>query len=171
ETDEGADHILEVGGAGTVEKSFKAIRRGGVITSIGFIGSQPGQTPPNVSQLALMRSIIFRGIMVGSRRQFERMCDAISISKLRPIITVFDFADSRKAYESMMNQSVVGKEDSRRSDDAVDETLSSEDPASTFSTSSSSSLSEDSSLCLFRIIRLGPRSEAIAHRTWPASVL
>ena len=34
--------------------------------------------------------------MVGSRRQFERMCDAISISKLRPIITVFDFADSRK---------------------------------------------------------------------------
>jgi len=42
-------------------------------------------------------SVIFRGIMVGNRRQFERMCGAISISKLRPLIDqVFDFKDARK---------------------------------------------------------------------------
>lgn len=36
-------------------------------------------------------------MLVGSRRQFEQMCDAISISKIRPLISaVYDFEDAKK---------------------------------------------------------------------------
>lgn len=110
ETEEGADHILEVGGAGTAEESFKAIRRGGVITNIGFIGTAPDQTPPNIAMLALFKSAIFRAIMVGTRRQFERMNEAISVFKMKPIISqVFDFKDAAKAFQAMEAQTEVGK--------------------------------------------------------------
>jgi len=109
-TREGAEHILEVGGAGTVEKSFKAIRKGGVITTIGFIGTKPGDTPPNVSMLALSNGAIFRGILIGNRRQLETMCDALSISKIKPMIgATFEFKDAAKAYEALESQGVVGK--------------------------------------------------------------
>lgn len=51
----GAEHIIEVGGAGTVERSFAAVRRGGSISTIGFIGSDKDSVPPNVPMLALRK--------------------------------------------------------------------------------------------------------------------
>ncbi|KAK4687887.1 hypothetical protein P7C73_g2222, partial [Tremellales sp. Uapishka_1] len=98
-TKEGAEHVLEVGGPGTVEKSFAAVRQGGVITSIGFVGSKPGESPPNISRLALFKGVIFRGILIGNRRQFEAMCNAIAISKMKPLISAtFDFEDAKKVW-------------------------------------------------------------------------
>jgi len=35
--------------------------------------------------------------MVGNRRQFETMCEAMSVSKMRPLVdAVYEFKDARK---------------------------------------------------------------------------
>lgn len=35
----GVDHIVEVGGPGTIEQSFEAIAFGGVVSTIGFVAA------------------------------------------------------------------------------------------------------------------------------------
>lgn len=68
---EGVDHVVEVGGNATIVQSLKAVKFGGVITIIGFIGGGEG---PQASFLdALSNICIVRGILVGSRLQFEEM--------------------------------------------------------------------------------------------------
>ncbi|KAI0768997.1 NAD-P-binding protein [Trametes elegans] len=104
----GADHILEVGGPGTIIKSVKSIRFGGTISVIGFVAGDA-----DVSQLpglVLSKSAILRGIIVGSRTQFEDMNRFISTVKLRPVISkVFPFEKAREAYGYKENQMDVGK--------------------------------------------------------------
>jgi len=67
---EGVDHVVEVGGPESIKQSFEAIKMGGVISVIGFVGGVeggPGFLEP------LMRICTVRGILVGSRVQFEAM--------------------------------------------------------------------------------------------------
>lgn len=57
-----------------------------------------------------MNGATFRGLMVGTRRQFEQMCDAITATQLQPVIgKVFEFAEAREAYEALEAQTYVGK--------------------------------------------------------------
>ncbi|KAI0673130.1 NAD-P-binding protein [Trametes maxima] len=104
----GVDHILEVGGPGTITKSANAIRLGGIISIIGFVA---GQT--NVNQLPILskaQGAIVRGIIIGSRQQFEDMNRFLSAVNLHPVIDkVFSFEDTRKAYEYQESQQHVGK--------------------------------------------------------------
>ncbi|CDZ97468.1 Zinc-binding oxidoreductase [Phaffia rhodozyma] len=107
---QGVAHVLEVGGQGTIEKAFSCLKQGGVVSCIGFL-AKPGDMPPNVALLALVKGAVFRGFLVGSRRQFEQMCDAISLHKMRPIVgKVFEYKDARAAYEFQAGQTgFVGK--------------------------------------------------------------
>ncbi|RDW64678.1 hypothetical protein BP6252_10329 [Coleophoma cylindrospora] len=42
----GADHIIEIGGAGTIQQSIESIAHGGIISAIGFLATaSPGQIP------------------------------------------------------------------------------------------------------------------------------
>jgi NADPH:quinone reductase-like Zn-dependent oxidoreductase len=104
----GATHILEVGGAGTLEKSHACIKRGGVISNIGFIGG--GKEMPNVPLMNLMTSTIFRGILVGSVEQFGDMNECIDTHKIKPMVDrVFEFKDAPAAYTYQWSQKHVGK--------------------------------------------------------------
>jgi NADPH:quinone reductase-like Zn-dependent oxidoreductase len=69
---EGVDHIIEVGGPATMAQSLKAIRIDGVISIIGFVGGAPSKDQPTYLD-ALMNVCTVRGILVGSRVQFEDM--------------------------------------------------------------------------------------------------
>lgn len=71
---EGVDQVIEVGGPGTMEQSTKAIKIDGVITVIGYIapGSGKGQEAPGWLE-CLVRTCTVRGLLVGSRAQFEEM--------------------------------------------------------------------------------------------------
>ncbi|KAI0772441.1 NAD-P-binding protein [Trametes elegans] len=104
----GVDHIVEVGGPATIIKSVNAVRYGGTVSVIGFVAGQA-----DVSQLpvlVLSKAAILRGILIGSRAQFEDMNRLISAVKLRPVIDkVFAFEDARKAYEYQESQQHVGK--------------------------------------------------------------
>lgn len=102
----GVDRILEVGGAGTLEKSFRAVRAGGRISLIGVLAG-PGTVNPLPM---LMRNVTMEGIFVGSRAMFEAMNRAIELHQIKPVIDrVFDFTDFPEAMKHMESGSHFGK--------------------------------------------------------------
>ncbi len=108
ETDgEGADLIVEVGGAGTFAQSLKAVRVGGTIAQIGVLSqsNEPLQIAP-----ILRKQVRVQGIFVGSRADFLAMNRAIALNRLRPVVDcVFPFADARAAFQRMESASHCGK--------------------------------------------------------------
>jgi NADPH:quinone reductase-like Zn-dependent oxidoreductase len=101
----GVDHVVEVGGAGTLDQSLEAVRMGG---RIGLIGTLTGGTVNPIR--ILMKSVKVQGIFVGSREMFEAMNRAIAVSSLRPVIDrVFPFAELPDALRHMESGSHFGK--------------------------------------------------------------
>lgn len=102
----GIDHVVEVGGAGTIERSLKAVRIGGMISVIGALAAGSGINPV----LVLMKSIRLQGIFVGHREMFEAMNRAISHHKMKPVIDrVFSFDQTREALQFMESGGHFGK--------------------------------------------------------------
>ena len=79
----GVDHVLEVGGPGTFSKSLEAVRMGGQIHVIGYLGGKRGDVNP---VRFLERRFTVRGIPVGSRESFEAMNRALRATSVRPVI-------------------------------------------------------------------------------------
>jgi NADPH:quinone reductase-like Zn-dependent oxidoreductase len=103
----GVDHVVEVGGAGTLAKSLRAVRMGGRISMIGILSGGGGQVNP-IS--ILMKNVRVQGIYVGSREMFEAMNRAIALHKLRPVIDrVFGFAEIREALQYLESGAHFGK--------------------------------------------------------------
>ncbi|MEQ8695823.1 MAG: NAD(P)-dependent alcohol dehydrogenase, partial [Bauldia litoralis] len=101
----GVDHVVEVGGAGTLEQSIQAARLAGHVALIGVL---TGGTV-NPVQLAL-KSIRLNGIYVGSQAMFRDMNAAIAASAMAPVIDRrFDFADAPSAYRHMQTNDHFGK--------------------------------------------------------------
>jgi NADPH:quinone reductase-like Zn-dependent oxidoreductase len=101
----GVDHVVEVGGAGTLARSVESARIGGQVHLIGVLtGGEINPVP------VLRRNTILRGIYVGSRQMFEAMNAAITQHKIKPVIDrVFPFEEARAAYHYMKGQTHVGK--------------------------------------------------------------
>ncbi|MET3822918.1 NADPH:quinone reductase-like Zn-dependent oxidoreductase [Burkholderia sp. PvR073] len=104
---QGVDHVVEVGGAGTLEQSLRAVRTGGTLSMIGVLaGSEP--TIP-LGQI-VTRHIRLQGITVGNRDDFEAMAAAIALHELRPVIDrVFEFEALRSALDYMARGQHFGK--------------------------------------------------------------
>jgi NADPH:quinone reductase-like Zn-dependent oxidoreductase len=103
----GVDHVVEVGGAGTLAQSIRAVRVGGIISLIGVLG---GAKPDFNLALVVMQNIRLQGVTVGSRDQFEAMLAAIAAHKLRPVIDrVFPLPQIRTAIEYLGAGRHVGK--------------------------------------------------------------
>ncbi len=102
----GVDHVVEVGGAGTLGESLKAVRVGGRVSLIGVL-SGAGQVNPIP---ILMKGVRLQGIFVGSREMFEAMNRAIALHKLRPVVDrVFAFGEAREALRHMESAAHFGK--------------------------------------------------------------
>ncbi len=103
----GVDHVIEVGGAATLARSFGAIRVGGKISMIG--GLSGGATELNPGLIFSRRANV-QGISVGSTQMFLAMARAIEINAIKPVIDkVFAFADAREAYRHMASGAHFGK--------------------------------------------------------------
>jgi len=102
---QGVDRVVEVGGAGTLQKSVDAVKFGGTVSLIGVL------TMGEINPVHVMRkSIRLQGIYVGNRVMFERMNAAISAHQLRPVIDkTFEFGDARAAYHHMEAAGHFGK--------------------------------------------------------------
>ncbi len=102
---EGVDLVIELGGAGTLDRSCKSVRLGGQISLIGVLAS--GQFNPIP---VLMKHIRLQGIFVGSREMFEHMNSAIAAHKIKPVIDrVFKASQIKEAFEYMSSGSHFGK--------------------------------------------------------------
>jgi NADPH:quinone reductase-like Zn-dependent oxidoreductase len=104
--DVGIDHIVEVGGAGTLGRSLRAVRLGGTISLIGVLSGTGEVNPLPV----LMKNIRVQGIFVGSREMFEDMNRAITLFQMRPVVDrVFGFNETREALGYLQSGAHFGK--------------------------------------------------------------
>src|SRR5580704_15736716 len=106
QTGDGVDLVIEVGGAGTLVRSLRAIRPGGTIAQVGVLTQS---TDPFPMPLVLHKTARIHGIYVGSRRDFVEMNRAISLAELRPVGEEFDWRQAREALEHMEEGSHFGK--------------------------------------------------------------
>jgi NADPH:quinone reductase-like Zn-dependent oxidoreductase len=103
----GVDLVVEVGGAGTLGKSLRAVRVGGHVSLIGVLSGQSGEVNPLP---ATMKSVRIQGIFVGSREMFEAMNRAVTVHKIRPVIDkVFPFTEVKEALHYMQSGAHFGK--------------------------------------------------------------
>jgi len=104
---EGAHHVLEVGGAGTIAESVRALGLGGSLSVIGVLS---GAQPELDLRPILMQDIRIQGVFVGSRETFLRLLELVRAHALRPQIDrVFEFDDTRAAFEYAASGQQFGK--------------------------------------------------------------
>lgn len=102
----GVDHVVEVGGAGTLSKSLNSVRIGGHVAVIGVLAGAGEFDPRSV----LMKAVRMQGILVGSRWMFEEMNKAIEGNRLKPVIDkTFAFKEVSEALRYMESASHFGK--------------------------------------------------------------
>jgi NADPH:quinone reductase-like Zn-dependent oxidoreductase len=101
----GADIIIETGGAGTIPQSILAARHGGTLSIIGVL------TQGSIDPVPIMgKALTLRGIVVGSRDDFEDMNRSIEKSRLKPVIdTIYEFSDAESAYLKLQGAKHFGK--------------------------------------------------------------
>ncbi|HEY5964707.1 MAG TPA: NAD(P)-dependent alcohol dehydrogenase [Xanthobacteraceae bacterium] len=103
----GVDHVVEVGGQGTLMRSFGALRIGGKISMIGNLSGAATELNPG---LIMGRRANIQGISVGSTQMFEALNRAIAASGIKPVIDkVFGFDEVKAAYNHMAAGAHFGK--------------------------------------------------------------
>jgi NADPH:quinone reductase-like Zn-dependent oxidoreductase len=101
----GVDHVVEVGGPGTLQQSIASARLGGVVSLIGVL------TRGQIDPLPILGGgVIVRGLFVGSRSMFEDMNRAIAMHRIEPVIDrVFGFEEAKAAYSALKAATHLGK--------------------------------------------------------------
>ncbi|TQF14144.1 NAD(P)-dependent alcohol dehydrogenase [Myxococcus llanfairpwllgwyngyllgogerychwyrndrobwllllantysiliogogogochensis] len=103
----GVDHVVEVGGAGTFEKSLRAVRPGGTVSVIGVLSGGSGAVPLTS---ILMQNLRVQGILVGHRQGFEALVRAFSQHSVRPVVDrVFAFDEAVAAFHHLKSGAHFGK--------------------------------------------------------------
>lgn len=99
----GVDHVLEVGGPKTMTQSLNATKPEGVISIIGFLGGMSKEQPSFLE--CLNKMVTVRGVLVGSRLQFENMNEAIDANGIKPVVDekVFALEELKDAYQYMVS--------------------------------------------------------------------
>jgi NADPH:quinone reductase-like Zn-dependent oxidoreductase len=104
---QGADHVIDLGGVGTLPHSYLAVGRGGEISLIGVMTRPEGDLSPYP---LMMKGATLRGIFVGGREHFEGLMRAVDVNELHPIVDkVFDFDAAPDAFAYMKSAQHFGK--------------------------------------------------------------
>ena len=112
---EGADIILNNVGLSEMENCLMAAASNGRIMHIGanpVVHNQGPQELPSLTKLPniILKNLTVRGIIVGSRRMFEDLIQAMVTNNIKPVIDrVFDWDDVYDAIEYMQSGEKIGK--------------------------------------------------------------
>jgi NADPH:quinone reductase-like Zn-dependent oxidoreductase len=79
----GVDHVVEIGGAGTLPQSIAAVRSGGHIALIGILAGMKGEIPTG---LMMAKQVRLQGLTVGSRQDQLDLIAAIEANRIKPVI-------------------------------------------------------------------------------------
>ncbi|GGA43093.1 zinc-dependent alcohol dehydrogenase family protein [Dyella nitratireducens] len=103
----GVDHVVEVGGPGTLAQSIAACRMGGHIALVGILTGFAGE----VSIPALFSNQIrISGISIGSRTDQEDMVRALTAHSLKPLVDrSFQLPEIAAAFQHYKSQNHFGK--------------------------------------------------------------
>lgn len=102
----GVDHVVEVGGPGTLAQSMQAVGFGGEIALIGVL-SLDGDTNP---MPLMVKGASVRGIFVGSAQMARDLNAFIDRHQVKPVIDrQFDFNDVHAAYAWQASAELFGK--------------------------------------------------------------
>ena len=103
----GVDTIVEVGGAGTMQRSVNAAAMGGHVAVIGVLSGKGDFNPTSL----LMKSVRLQGIFVGSRQMFEDLNRYLcNYTHIKPVIDkTFEFGDVKDALKCMEAGEHFGK--------------------------------------------------------------
>ena len=103
----GVDHVIEVGGAGTLGQSIIAARDNGHISLIGILAGREGAVPTGLLMRQQQR---LQGLIVGNRRHQQDFVSALEITGIRPVVDrTFPIEDIRAAFEFQAAGSHFGK--------------------------------------------------------------
>ena len=104
---QGADHVVDLGGPGTLPRSYQAVGQGGEISMIGVITRPEGDLSPLP---LLLKSATLRGIFVGPKPLLEGLSRAIVVNDIHPVVdTVFEFDAAVEAYKYLKSAQHFGK--------------------------------------------------------------
>jgi NADPH:quinone reductase-like Zn-dependent oxidoreductase len=102
----GVDHVVEVGGQGTMAQSMQAIGFGGEIAIIGVLSLEGNVTPRDM----MFKAGRMRGIFVGSAAMARSLNAAIDANGIKPVVDrVFAFDDAKAAYDYHASPALFGK--------------------------------------------------------------
>jgi NADPH:quinone reductase-like Zn-dependent oxidoreductase len=103
----GVDHIVEIGGAGSLARSYRSIGFGGKIGLIGFLSGP--EADPNPYPL-MMKGGSLHGVGVGSTASFEELNRAIEVNRIQPVVDkVFPFDAAPEAFRCLGAGDLFGK--------------------------------------------------------------
>lgn len=103
----GVDHVIEVGGIGTLAKSIQCVGYQGQVTLIGVLAGREGDANPHD---LMLKNAGLKGVFVGSRSMFEAMNRAMSVNGMKPVIDrVFGFDEVPEAFEHQWEGRHFGK--------------------------------------------------------------
>jgi NADPH:quinone reductase-like Zn-dependent oxidoreductase len=105
---QGVDLVVEVGGIATLPRSLRALRIGGSIAQVGVL-TGAGDSVPFPLASVLHKRVRIEGIYVGSRKDFEDLNRALTLTQLRPIGENFHWSQAREALARMEEGSHFGK--------------------------------------------------------------
>jgi NADPH:quinone reductase-like Zn-dependent oxidoreductase len=102
----GVDHVIEIGGPGTLQRSMRAVKIAGHIAVIGVVAGKGQFTNVPI----FMKALRMIGVFVGSRSMFEEMNKTIESHGIRPVIDrTLEFDQVREALELMKSGKHFGK--------------------------------------------------------------
>ena len=104
---QGVDNVLEVGGAGTFEKSSACVKPNGTISVIGIL---TGLESPSMSLMTIFNLLRVQGIYVGNTEMLKQLIAKMEEHKIHPQIDkTFSFSQSKEAYHYMAQAKHFGK--------------------------------------------------------------
>ncbi|PVH80830.1 NAD(P)-binding protein [Cadophora sp. DSE1049] len=103
----GVDHVLEVGGGKTVERSLRCVRQGGLVSLIGFLA---GGKESDLTAELLFGGKTLRGVFAFNRAHEEALVKFVEEYGLKPeIAQVFEWEEAKEAFQKSMERELVGK--------------------------------------------------------------
>jgi NADPH:quinone reductase-like Zn-dependent oxidoreductase len=104
---QGAEHVIDTGGVGTLPRSYQAVAANGVVNVIGVMTRPEGDLSPYP---LMPKSALARGIFVGAREHFEGLMKAVAVNALHPVIdTTFEFDAAAAAFTYLKSARHFGK--------------------------------------------------------------
>lgn len=103
----GADHVVDVAGAGTIEQSLQATKQGGMVSVIGFL------TESKATDLIvpiILGAKVIHGILGVSNVMLQKLGEVYEEHQLHPPLSkVFKWHEAKDAFAELLNLSGVGK--------------------------------------------------------------